>query len=125
MRKGIARSKARIIFFLSATLFWAGAGIAGEYEARGLLPGEGRDLVLENCTGCHSTAIILQNNMSRERWNDTITWMQEKQGLRKLSPEVLEGILAYLEKTQGPRKPTMDNRPARKIYQFEYQPNPL
>jgi hypothetical protein len=110
---------------LLAILLFRGAGIAEEYETLGLQPGEGRDLVIENCTGCHSTAIILQNHMSRKRWDETITWMQEKQGLQKLNMEMRNKILNYLEKTQSPPNSANSKKSARKIYQFDYQPNPL
>ena len=106
-------------------LLFQGTGIAEEYDARGLQPGEGRDLVLETCTGCHSTAIILQNRISRKRWDQTITWMQEKQGLHKLNLETRNRILDYLEKTQSPQETSRGKKSARKIYQFDYQPNPL
>ena len=110
---------------LWAILLSPGTGIAEEYESSGLQPGEGRELVLETCTGCHSTAIILQNHMSRKRWDETITWMQEKQGLQKLKPETRSKILNYLEKTQSPPNAASGKKSARKVYQFDYQPNPL
>ena len=110
---------------LLAILLFPGTGITEEYEGRGLLPGEGRDLVLETCTGCHSSAIILQNHMSRKRWDETITWMQEKQGLQTLDPQTRSKILNYLEKTQSPPNTSNDKKSARKIYQYDYPPNPL
>ncbi len=64
-------------------------------------PEEGRELILENCVLCHSTAIILSNHMSRERWDDTITVMQEMHNLWPLEPADRAGILDYLEATQG------------------------
>ncbi|MGV7222412.1 MAG: hypothetical protein ACQ9MH_12880 [Nitrospinales bacterium] len=114
-----------IIFLIFTTLIFVGLGLAEENEGGGLQPGEGRGLVLENCTGCHSTAIILQNRMSRKRWNETITWMQEKQGLQGLNPETRNGILNYLGKYQGPPNSDNDKKSVRKIYQYDYQPNPL
>jgi hypothetical protein len=119
------RLRLRIFVFLFISLFSNGTGIADEYGTRGLQPGEGRDLVLDTCTGCHSTAIILQNRMSRKRWDETLTWMQEKQGLQKLNQETRNRILDYLAKTQGPPDNSKGTNSTRKIYQFEYQPNPL
>ena len=114
-----------LFLILWVILLCEGTGIADEYEARGLQPGEGRDLVLQTCTGCHSTAIILQNHMSRKRWDETITWMQEKQGLQKLNLETRNKILNYLEKTQSPPDTSKGKKSARKIYQYDYRPNPL
>lgn len=105
---------------------------AEEDPFQGLPPGEGRELVLETCTACHSTAIILQNRMTRERWDRTLTWMQEKQGLERLAPETRRKILDYLESTRGleikkapgkdAEKPSPHGSP---IYEFNYRPNPL
>ncbi|MFQ5672454.1 MAG: hypothetical protein ACE5G9_05115 [Nitrospinales bacterium] len=90
-----------------------------------LAPGDGRDLVIDNCTVCHSARIILQNHMTRQRWDETITWMQKKQGLWVLQKEVREKILDYLAKTQGPEEPTAPRKRANKMYRFDYSPNPL
>ena len=37
----------------------------------GLQAGDGVELVLENCTACHSTEIIRKNYMSHEAWDKT------------------------------------------------------
>ena len=66
-----------------------------------LAPGEGRDLVLTACTGCHTTDLIVAAHMSRKSWDTTLRWMEETQGLTTLEPAVREAILDYLEKTQG------------------------
>ena len=60
---------------------------------QGLPPGDGVDLVLENCTACHSTEIIRENHMSRKAWDETITWMQEKQGLWELGKDNLPAFV--------------------------------
>ena len=117
--------KKNCFIVLLTILLFQGTGLAEEYDARGLQPGEGRDLVLETCTACHSTAIILQNRMSRKRWDETITWMQEKQGLQNLNLQMRNKILDYLEKMQGIANSANGKKSARKIYQFDYSPNPL
>jgi len=67
-----------------------------------LAKGPHRDLVLQNCLGCHSELIITQNHMSRRSWDQKITWMQQTQNLWPLAPELRSKILDYLEYTQGP-----------------------
>ena len=67
----------------------------------GLRPEKGRELVLENCVLCHSTAIIVSNHMSRERWDEAITWMQDEHNLWPLETNDRTLILDYLEATQG------------------------
>lgn len=66
-----------------------------------LLPGPHRDLVIQNCLACHSERLILQSHMTRKAWDSKITWMQERQNLWPLAPDVRSKILDYLEKTQG------------------------
>lgn len=93
-------------------------------QYQGLPPGKGRDQVLENCTVCHSTAIILQNHMPRKQWDETLTWMQKKQGLWELEPDLRKTILDYLSTHQGTKKSlTQSHNPMG--HQYSYQPNPL
>ena len=91
---------------------------------QGLPPGDGVDLVLENCTACHSTEIIRENHMSRKAWDETITWMQEKQGLWELGKD-RKIILDYLSKAQGEEKNIAGGREVNPMYEFNYPANPL
>ena len=91
---------------------------------QGLPPGDGVDLVLENCTACHSTEIIRENHMSRKAWDETITWMQEKQGLWELGKD-RKIILDYLSKAQGEEKNKATGREGNSMYEFNYPANPL
>ena len=95
-----------------------------ERDYQGLPPGEGIDLVLENCTACHSADIIRKNHMNREAWDKTITWMQEKQGLWKLGKD-RKIILDYLSKTQGLEKSKTGRREGNPMYEFDYRANPF
>ena len=95
-----------------------------ERDYQGLPREEGIDLVLENCTACHSIDIIQENHMSREAWDKTITWMQEKQGLWKLGKD-REIILDYLSKAQGVEKNKAGEREGNQMYEFDYRANPL
>lgn len=85
-----------------------------------LLPGPNRALVIGHCTGCHSASLIRQNRMTRERWDATITWMQETQGLWPLSEEHRARVLDYLEEVQGPLEAVTDSPWAQPLY----APNP-
>ena len=67
----------------------------------GLVAAPGRDQVLANCVACHATALITQNHMSRARWDATLTWMQETQGLWEIPAPDRAAILDYLALTQG------------------------
>ncbi|CCQ89628.1 putative Sulfite:cytochrome C oxidoreductase, subunit B [Nitrospina gracilis 3/211] len=94
----------------------------------GLPQGEGRDAVMDNCTACHNAALILQNRMSRSEWDALITWMQDKQGLWELEPDVRKTILDYLARYRGPTAtaPGGEGGPhTNPMYEFHYPPNPL
>ena len=96
---------------------------------QGLSPVSGVELVVKNCTVCHSADIILENHMSRKAWDKTITWMQKEQGLWELNKEVRKIILDYLSKTQGITNNKFSGRAIRKnsnqMYEFDYRANPL
>ena len=99
---------------------------AEENMQQGLHSGPGIDLVLGNCTICHSTSIILQNHMDREAWDKTITWMQKEQGMWELEADDRKAILEYLSKHQGINQ-NMNRNSKRKqsMYEFDYSANPL
>jgi len=95
---------------------------------KGLPEGVGKELVMSNCTICHSESIILQNHMDRKAWNETIDWMQREQGMWELEKKDRNIILNYLSKYQGiDRKKDTNLHGARRnqMYEFDYRPNPL
>ncbi len=100
-----------------------------EINYQGLPPGAGIKLVLDNCTVCHSADIILQNNMSRKAWDNTITWMQKSQGMWALDKRDRKIILDYLAKAQGISEKKVSRKAIKKksnpMYEFDYRPNPL
>jgi hypothetical protein len=62
--------------------------------------------------------------MSRRKWDQTLSWMQNKQGLWDLQPDLRKIILDYLSKYQGAKKsPSQPHNPMG--HKFSYQPNPL
>ena len=67
----------------------------GIHIRTGLINNEGLMTVVNNCTNCHSSKLLVQNRMNAERWNETIKWMQEKQNLWQLG-ENQEIIVNYL-----------------------------
>ena len=69
----------------------------GIHVRTGLKDGEGLMTVVAHCTACHSAQLVIQNRMSKERWNATIRWMQETQNLWDLG-DSQELIVNYLVK---------------------------
>jgi len=121
--KTVKSRGAGVFFIILSVLFFSATAVAGnEGFLKGLPPGTGQKLVANTCTICHSSAIILQNHMTRKKWDETLTWMQKKQGMGKLSRQNRNKILDYLAKVQGVKgKSARTNR----IYKYEYPPNPL
>lgn len=67
----------------------------GIHLRTGLKDAPGIDLVIQNCTNCHSAKLVTQNRMTKERWNATIRWMQKTQNLWELG-EKQDVIVDYL-----------------------------
>ena len=72
-------------------------------DQSGLVKADGFNLVLAHCSACHSPSLITQNAMNRERWLETIRWMQDTQKLWPLG-EAEPLILDYLSTWYGPKK---------------------
>ena len=70
-------------------------------ETTGLIVSEHLDLVIANCTGCHSSKLITQFHTDRQGWLEKIRWMQQKQKLWDLG-EAEPKILDYLSKNYPP-----------------------
>ncbi|MFS4455549.1 monoheme cytochrome C [Maribacter sp. 2304DJ31-5] len=77
--------------------------VDGVHVRTGLLEGDGLQEVINNCTSCHSSKLIIQNRMNKEQWYATIRWMQETQGLWDLGDDQ-EIIVDYLTQNYPPFK---------------------
>ena len=84
----------------------------GIHVRTGLKDAEGLMTVVSNCTSCHSAKLLTQNRMSAARWDETIKWMQETQGLWELggNKEIIINYLVtnYPFKKKG-RRPKLEN----------------
>ncbi|PQO23965.1 hypothetical protein C2I36_05025 [Rhodobacteraceae bacterium WD3A24] len=90
---------------LAALLALAAPAVAqdnGEaYEFAPLPPGEGAEEVYYNCRACHSLRIVVQQGLSRDVWDEVLTWMVEKQGMYEMPAETRETVLDYLAENIG------------------------
>ena len=84
-----------------ATAQSANAAATDEDEWDGLPPGPGREEVFYACAACHSLAIVKQQGLSRDSWDESLDWMVEEQGMEELDPEERELILGYLSEVFG------------------------
>lgn len=63
----------------------------------------GKELVVTNCTNCHSARLIVQNRATRDGWIAMIRWMQETQNLWDLGDNEA-AIIDYLARNYAPHK---------------------
>ena len=98
MRRGLTWQAA----LLAAGLGWAGPFAAASQGYGGLPAGQGRATVYGVCSGCHSTQLIQQQAMNRKKWDETLTWMIQQQGMANLQPQLRRIILDYLVEHFGP-----------------------
>ena len=112
------------LIIITTSFYLPNGAKAQELQYKTLPLGKGRAQVLKNCTVCHSSAIILQTHMSRKKWDQTLSWMQDKQGLWDLQPDLRKIILDYLSTYQGAK--TSPSQPQNPMgHKYSYLPNPL
>lgn len=75
----------------------------GIHVRTGLVDAKGLMTVVNNCTNCHSSQLVIQNRMNRDRWKTTIRWMQQTQNLWELG-EQEDIIIEYLVTNYPPTK---------------------
>ena len=73
----------------------------GIHVRTGFIDDIGLMTVVNNCTNCHSSKLVIQNRMNADRWNATIKWMQETQNLWQLGDNQ-KIIVDYLVKNYPP-----------------------
>jgi len=75
----------------------------GIHVSTGFIEAPGMVETIQNCTNCHSSKLVIQNRMNKERWVATIRWMQQTQNLWDLGKN--EGIIIdYLVTNYPPEK---------------------
>ena len=55
-----------------------------------------RDDTFYFCTACHGFKIVAQQGMSRERWDESLTWMVDRHKMPDVQGEDRKKILDYL-----------------------------
>lgn len=75
---------------------------AAEQDLGGLPPGPGQEETLYLCSACHSIKLVTQQTLSRKRWDKTLEWMVEEQGMPEPEPDERARILNYLAEHYGP-----------------------
>ncbi len=84
----------------------------GIHIRTGFKEGKGLQEVINNCTNCHSSKLVIQNRMNEERWNATIKWMQETQNLWDLGENqkiIVDYLVANYPPIEKGRRATLQN----------------
>jgi cytochrome c len=79
----------------------AAAPADSEVDFEGLPPGPGREEVFYLCNACHSLKTVQQQGLPRDRWDDLLVWMTEKQGMPELEGKDRDTVLDYLAGNYG------------------------
>jgi hypothetical protein len=94
--------KALLGHLLVAQLALGAASAQEVVEEPSALPdGPHRDEVFYVCTACHSSRLVKNQGMSRERWDQTLRWMTERHGMAPLEGEERQRFLDYLATALG------------------------
>jgi len=65
--------------------------------------GAGRDDTFYACTACHAFRVVANQGLSRDRWNETLTYMIERHKMPDVTGKDRDVILDYLSATYGPK----------------------
>lgn len=63
-----------------------------------------RDDAFYFCTACHSFKVVAAQNMSRARWDESLTWMAKRHNMPDVQGDERRKILDYLEKAFPERR---------------------
>jgi len=75
----------------SSTAFAADDPFGADWPA-----GPGREVTGYTCNACHSLAIVKQQGLSRETWDELLDWMVEEQGMAEPPADQRALMLDYL-----------------------------
>jgi hypothetical protein len=75
-------------------------------------------MVKAQCTGCHSTKLIIANHFTRDGWKQKIRWMQANHNLWDLG-ETEKQVLDYLEKNYAPAQMVSRRAPLKDIQWYD------
>ena len=58
-------------------------------------------MVFGLCQACHSLAIVKQQGLDRESWDEALVWMVKEQAMPPIDPENRKLVLDYLTTHYG------------------------
>ena len=69
-----------------------------EERPEDLPAGAGREETFYACVACHNFKLVAAQGMSRDKWDETLTWMTTRHNMPEISGRERALILDYLEK---------------------------
>ena len=66
----------------------------------------GRDDTFYACTACHGFKLVTQQGMTREQWDESLTWMSQRHKMPVPTPKDRETMLTYLAANYAPKTGT-------------------
>lgn len=75
-----------------------------EENVEDLPAGPGREETFGLCAACHAYRIVSNQGLSRERWDETLTWMTERHNMPPLEGDERKLILDYLATAHPPKQ---------------------
>jgi hypothetical protein len=81
---------------LAAALLLVPPAAAAEEKPEDYPAGPHREDTFYFCSACHGFKIVAQQGMSRERWDESLSWMTERHKMPKLEGKDRERMLDYL-----------------------------
>jgi hypothetical protein len=94
---------AGLIGFAAAALAQQQTFTPREESPEEFVAAPGRDETFYTCTACHNFKLVAQQGMTRQRWDEIITMMNEKHGMPLPDAKDREALLNYLEAAYPPR----------------------
>ena len=67
--------------------------------------GAGREETFGLCTACHGYRLVANQGMTREKWDETLTWMTERHNMPGIQGAERDLILDYLATRHPPKAP--------------------
>jgi len=67
--------------------------------------GAGREETFYACTPCHNFKLVAAQGMSRERWDETLTFKTRRHNMPAIEGAERQRVLDYLAGTYPPRAP--------------------
>ena len=69
----------------------------------------GREETFYACSACHGFKLVASQGMSRERWDETLDIMVQRQNMSPLDANDRKLVLDYLARVFPPKKPAYQN----------------